>query len=79
MKRGALEVHPSRRHDCYSGLRVNDKCQVMDVFGSVIPGFYCAGESAGGFTLHGLGRCIGTGYLAGTYAAAETAGKPSSR
>jgi succinate dehydrogenase/fumarate reductase flavoprotein subunit len=66
-------------HDCYSGLRVNDKCQVMDVFGNVIPGFYCAGESAGGFTLHGLGRCIGTGYLAGTYAAAETAGKPSSR
>jgi succinate dehydrogenase/fumarate reductase flavoprotein subunit len=58
-------------HDCLAGLRVNEKCQVIDVFGAVIPGFYCAGESAGGFALHGLGRCIGTGYIAGTHAAAE--------
>jgi succinate dehydrogenase/fumarate reductase flavoprotein subunit len=66
-------------HDCYSGLRVNEKCQVIDVLGNVIPGFYCAGESAGGFTLHGLGRCIGTGYIAGTHAAAERVTKLSSR
>src|SRR5262245_23613871 len=59
-------------HDCYSGLRINEKCQVLDVFGNVIPGLYCAGESAGGFTYHGLGRCIGTGYIAGTHAAAES-------
>src|SRR5262249_34449485 len=62
-------------HDCYSGLRVNEKCQVIDVFGKVIPNFYCAGESAGGFTLHGLGRCIGTGYIAGTHAASEAVRK----
>ena len=64
-------------HDCYSGLRINEKCQVLDVFGNVIPGFYCAGESAGAFTLHGLGRCIGTGYMAGTHAAAERASDKS--
>jgi succinate dehydrogenase/fumarate reductase flavoprotein subunit len=58
-------------HDSLTGLRVNEKCQVIDVFGKVIPGFYCAGESAGGFTLHGLGRCIGTGYIAGTHAVSE--------
>lgn len=58
-------------HDCMSGLRINDKCQVVDIFGQVIPGFYCAGESAGGFAIHGLARCIGTGYMAGTHAAAE--------
>ena len=33
-------------HDTYAGLRVNEKFQVIDVFGKVIPGFYCAGESA---------------------------------
>ena len=55
-------------HDCWTGLRVNEKCQVIDVFDKVIPGFYCAGESAGGFALHGLGRCIGTGYIAATNA-----------
>jgi succinate dehydrogenase/fumarate reductase flavoprotein subunit len=60
-------------HDCYSGLRINERCQVIDVFGNVISGFYCAGESAGGFALHGLGRCVGTGYMAGTHAAAESA------
>ncbi len=60
-------------HDCLAGLRINEKCQVLDVFGQLIPGFYCAGESAGAFTLHGLARCIGTGYMAGTHAAAEVA------
>src|SRR5688572_25446735 len=60
-------------HDCLAGLRVNEKCQVIDVFGAVIPGFYCAGESAGGFALHGLGKCIGTGYIAGTHAVSEPA------
>ena len=42
-------------HDTRSGLRINAKCQVMDMSGQVIPGLYCAGESAGGFNQHGLG------------------------
>jgi len=58
-------------HDTYAGLRVNGKFQVIDVFGKIIPSLYCAGESAGGFTLHGLGRCIAGGYIAGKNAAAE--------
>ena len=58
-------------HDTYAGLRVNEKFQVMDVFGQVIPGLYCAGESAGGFALHGLGRATVGGYIAGTNAAKE--------
>ncbi|PYR34381.1 MAG: FAD-binding dehydrogenase [Acidobacteria bacterium] len=58
-------------HDTYAGLRVNDRFQVMDIAGNVIPGLYCAGESAGGFALHGLGRCIVGGYIAATNAARE--------
>jgi len=58
-------------HDTRSGLRVNGRCQVMDLNGQVIPGLYCAGESAGGFNQHGLGRCTTQGYIAGNNAAAE--------
>jgi hypothetical protein len=58
-------------HDTRAGLRINDKCQVIDLQGQVIPGLYCGGESAGGFNQHGLGRCTAQGYIAGTYAAAE--------
>jgi succinate dehydrogenase/fumarate reductase flavoprotein subunit len=58
-------------HDTRSGLRINYKCQVMDLNGQVIPGLYCAGESAGGFNQHGLGRCTTQGFIAGTNAAAE--------
>jgi succinate dehydrogenase/fumarate reductase flavoprotein subunit len=56
-------------HDSRAGLRINGKCQVMDMNGQVIPGFYCAGESAGGFNQHGLGRCTTQGYVAGKNAA----------
>ena len=59
-------------HDTRSGLRINAKCQVMDMNGQVIPGLYCGGESAGGFNQHGLGRCTTQGYIAGISAAAET-------
>ena len=59
-------------HDTYAGLRVNGKFQVRDVVGKTIPGFYCAGESAGGFALHGLGRATAGGYIAGTNAADES-------
>ncbi|MET0502599.1 MAG: FAD-binding protein, partial [Candidatus Binatia bacterium] len=58
-------------HDTRSGLRINAKCQVMDLNAQVIPGLYCAGESAGGFNQHGLGRCTTQGYIAGKNAAAE--------
>jgi hypothetical protein len=58
-------------HDTYAGLRINMKCQVMDMHGQVIPGLYCGGESAGGCSQHGLARCVTQGYIAGAEAAAE--------
>jgi hypothetical protein len=58
-------------HDTRSGLHINGKCQVMDLNGEVIPGLYCGGESAGGFSLHGLARCVVQGRIAGRNAAME--------
>ncbi len=58
-------------HDSYAGLRVNMKCQVTDTNGQVIAGLYCGGESAGGSSQHGTGRCITQGFIAGKEAAAE--------
>ena len=60
-------------HDTRAGLRINAKCQVVDVSGEVIPGLYCGGESAGGFGLHGLARCTVQGRIAGKNAALESA------
>ena len=59
-------------HDTRAGLRINAKCQVVDMNGAIIPGLYCGGESAGGFSLHGLARALTQGYIAGFNAAAET-------
>ncbi len=56
-------------HDCRSGLRINANCEVVDIEGKVIPGLYCGGESAGGFSLHGLARCTTQGRIAGREAA----------
>ena len=56
-------------HDCTSGLRINGKAQVIDMKGQVIPGLYCAGESAGGFNQHGLARSLTFGRIAGREAA----------
>jgi len=56
-------------HDCLAGLRINRKCQVVDIHGQLIPGLYAAGESAGGFALHGLPRVIVFGRIAGREAA----------
>jgi urocanate reductase len=56
-------------HDTLTGLKINAKCQVVDVRGKVIPGLYCAGESAGGFALHGLPRVTVFGRIAGREAA----------
>jgi succinate dehydrogenase/fumarate reductase flavoprotein subunit len=58
-------------HDSYAGLRINMKSQVMDLNGQVIPGLYCGGESAGGCSQHGQGRCITQGFIAGKEAASE--------
>lgn len=58
-------------HDSRAGLRINGKCQVLDMNGEVIRGLYCGGESAGGFNQHGMGRCTVQGYIAGREAAAE--------
>ena len=41
-------------HDTRAGFRINAQCQVIDLNGQVIPGLYCGGESAGGFSQHGL-------------------------
>jgi len=58
-------------HDTRAGVRINARNQVVDLSGQVIPGLYCAGESAGGFSEHGLARCIVGGLIAGRNAAAE--------
>jgi FAD binding domain-containing protein len=58
-------------HDTRAGLRINGKCQVVEVSGEVISGLYCGGESAGGFSQHGLARATCQGYIAGKNAAAE--------
>lgn len=56
-------------HDSLSGLRTDTDGRVIDIFGATIPGLFCAGESQGGFALHGLGRCLLFGRLAGIAAA----------
>ena len=58
-------------HDTRAGLRINPKGQVMDMNAAVIPGLYSCGETAGGFSQHGLARATCQGYIAGTNAAAE--------
>jgi succinate dehydrogenase/fumarate reductase flavoprotein subunit len=52
-------------HDTRAGLRINARCQVIDMRGEVIPGLYCGGESAGGFSMHGLPRATCQGFIAG--------------
>lgn len=56
-------------HDCLAGLKINRRCQVIDLKGQVILGLYCCGESAGGFALHGLPRVTVFGRIAGREAA----------
>jgi succinate dehydrogenase/fumarate reductase flavoprotein subunit len=58
-------------NDTRAGLRINAKCQVVDFSGKVIPGLYCGGESAGGFSQHGLARCCVQGRIAGKNVAIE--------
>ncbi len=61
-------------HDTQTGLKVNTKCQVIDIHDKVIPGLYAAGEVAGGFELHGLPRVMVFGRIAGREAAREKSG-----
>jgi len=56
-------------HDTLSGLKINRRCQTIDIRGQVIPGLYAAGEVAGGFALHGLPRVMVFGRIAGREAA----------
>jgi len=58
-------------HDTRAGLRINAQCQVIDIQGQVISGLYCGGESAGGFSEHGLARCIVQGLIAARHAVME--------
>ncbi len=58
-------------HDTRAGLRITARCQVIDMNGDVIPGLYCGGESAGGFSMHGLPRAIVQGLIAGRNAVTE--------
>ncbi len=58
-------------HDTRSGLRINGKCQVQDMHGKTIPGLYSCGETAGGFSEHGLARATCQGRIAGLNAGAE--------
>ncbi len=60
-------------HDTRAGLRINAKSQVVDWQGQVIPGLYCGGESAGGFSEHGLARAIVQALIAGEHAVKEKA------
>ena len=58
-------------HDTRAGLRINGKGQVIDMNGQVIPGLYSGGETAGGFSMHGIARATCQGFIAGTNAAQE--------
>jgi urocanate reductase len=58
-------------HDTLAGIRVNARYQVVDHHAQVIPGLYCSGESASGFAMHGLAKCLVSGYIAGREAAKE--------
>jgi succinate dehydrogenase/fumarate reductase flavoprotein subunit len=58
-------------HDTRAGLRINARCQVVDINGDIIPGLYCGGEAAGGFSQHGLARATCQGYIAGRYVVAD--------
>lgn len=66
-------------HHTMGGLRINEKAQIIDIWGKPIPKFYAAGEIAGG--VHGSNRlgsnatpdCVVFGRIAGINAAKEKA------
>lgn len=71
---GATTLH------CYGGLKINNKAQVIDVFGKVIPRLYAAGATTGTvYTYPGSGTLLNTcfvfGRIAGKGVAAEKSRK----
>ena len=44
----------------YAGVTINNKAQVIDIYGKVIPGLYAIGEVTGGF--HGVAYMTGTAF-----------------
>lgn len=60
----ALWATPSM-HDTLAGLRVDKNMQVIDIYGQTIPNLFAAGEVTGGMRVHGLGRVLTSGYIAG--------------
>jgi hypothetical protein len=66
-------IIPLSVNDSYGGLKIDGNCQVIDIYGKPIPGLFAGGEASGGGRAHGIGRACVTGYMAGTYAAAEPA------
>lgn len=59
-------------HYCMGGILINEKTQVLDTDGNVIPGLYAAGEVTGGF--HGTFRVDGSG-LGDSFTFGRLAGK----
>lgn len=47
----------------YCGVKINEKTEVIDVFGDKIKGLYAAGEVTGGF--HGKTYMSGTAFIKG--------------
>jgi len=64
---------PFAVNDSIGGLRIDGRCQVIDIYGKPIPGLFAGGEASGGGRAHGIGRACVHGYMAGTYAPAEPA------
>lgn len=60
----ALWATPSM-HDTLAGIRVDNNMQVIDIYGQTIPNLFAAGEVSGGMRVHGLGRVMTSGYVAG--------------
>lgn len=64
-------------HHTMDGVEINEKAEVLDVNGNVIPGLFAAGEVTGG--IHGSNRLCGNaiadvivfGCIAGTSAASR--------
>ena len=45
------------------------RAEVIDLWGKVIPGLHCGGETSGGFNQHGLAKSLTFGRIAGREAA----------
>lgn len=52
-------------HDTLGGLATNERAQILDIYGNVIPGLYAAGEATGGLDKIGMPRAIVMGRIAG--------------